>query len=304
MTTIGYVGLGNMGGALARRLLLTRPIHVTDISPEAVQRHVKLGGTAASTPAELAAVCDIILMCLPTSNEVHEVIFGKDGIHETAKPGTLLVDQTTGDPFATREMATRLEPLGIDLIDAPVSGGQMGAAAGTIAIMVGAAESLFEKIEPVLRDISSVVFHAGGVGNGQVAKIVNNAISGGLRVLTFECIAMGVKAGLDPKVAVDIVAKGTGSSSVVQKIFPAHLFTTDNYEINFALDLSHKDLTLATQLAAGMQYPMAVTPVVREQLMRAINRYGAKTDLMHLLHLYEAEIGQQIGAVPESQPHR
>src|SRR5260370_22421432 len=141
---------------------------------------------------------------------------------KTARRGPLLVAKTAGPRSAPRERPTRLAPLGIDLIDARGSGGQMGAAEGTIAIMVGAAESLFEKIEPVLRDISSVVFHAGGVGNGQVAKIVNNAISGGLRVLTFECIAMGVKAGLDPKVAVDIVAKGTGTSSVVRKICPAH----------------------------------------------------------------------------------
>jgi 3-hydroxyisobutyrate dehydrogenase len=296
MKTVGYIGVGNMGGALARRLLLKRSIHVTDLDDAAVERHVKLGGVAAANPAELATKCEIILMCLPTSTEVRQVIFGPGGVLETARPGLLLVDQTTGDPMATRKMAAELKDKNIDLIDAPVSGGQPGAEAGTIAIMVGGSDDQFRRIEPVLRDISSVIFHAGQIGNGQVAKIVNNAISSGLRALTFECLGLGVKAGLDPKIAVDIIAKGSGSNTVVVKHFPNHLFTTDNFEIHFALGLSHKDVSLATQLASDLQYPLGVTPIVREQLMRAINRSGRNADVMRQLHMYEELAGKRIGA--------
>jgi 3-hydroxyisobutyrate dehydrogenase len=291
-----------MGGALARRLLLKREIYVFDLDEKAVQRHVELGGIAAGSAAEIAEKCDIVLMCLPTSNEVRAAIFGPAGLLETAKPGALLVDQTTGDPMATRAMSATLREQGIDLIDAPVSGGQPGAEAGTIAIMVGASRELYEKLEPVIADISSVLFHAGGVGNGQVAKIMNNAISAGLRALTFECIGMGVKAGLDPKLAVDIITSGSGSNTVVQKHFPNHLFTTDKFELNFSLALSHKDVTLAMQLAADLQYPLAVTPNVREQIMRAMIRSGRHADIMRQLHMYEELAGRQIGAVADPGP--
>jgi 3-hydroxyisobutyrate dehydrogenase len=304
MPSIGYIGLGNMGGALARRLLRKGPIHVNDLDKGQIQKHVKLGGIQAASPAALARKCDIILMCLPTSNEVRQVIFGKGGILEGARPGTLLVDQTTGNPMATREMAVALKKKKIDLIDAPVSGGVAGAEAGTIAIMVGGSKALYAKIKPVLDDISSVVFHAGDIGNGQVAKIVNNAISAGQRALSFECIAMGVKAGLDPKTAVEIVAKSSGSNNVVTKTFPNNLFKADNFEFNFTLALSHKDLSLATQLGADLEYAMAITPVVREQVMRAINRSGRNADITRMLHLYEAEAGQQIGAVAEPKGRR
>jgi 3-hydroxyisobutyrate dehydrogenase len=301
MGEVGYIGLGNMGGALARRLLLSRAIYVSDLDPAAVLRHVELGGIAASSPADVASKCDIVLMCLPTSNEVRQVIFGSNGLLETARPGTLLVDQTTGNPMATRSMASELEPYGIELIDAPVSGGQPGAEAGTIAIMVGGTTEQYARVRPVIADISSVLFHAGDVGNGQVAKIVNNAISAGLRALTFECIGMGVRAGLDPRIAVDIVSKGSGSNTVVTKHFPNHLFTEDNFEIHFSLGLSHKDVSLASELAAAVDYPLAVTPQVREQLMRAIRMFGRDADIMRQLHMYEEMAGGPIGASPRPE---
>ena len=138
---IGYVGLGSMGGALARRLLLAHPLHVHDVNATAAQRMSNLGAKPCASGSELAVECDTILLCLPTSAEVRTAIFGPTGLAATARQGTLIVDQTTGDPTATRAMAAELAPDGIDLIDAPVSGGPRGADAGTIAIMVGATGS-------------------------------------------------------------------------------------------------------------------------------------------------------------------
>src|SRR5207253_1392880 len=144
---------------------------------------------------------------LPTSDNVRTVIFGENGIASAAKPGTLIIDQTSGDPTATRAMAAELEARGggLQLMDAPVSGGARGADAGTIAIMIGAAPAQYERIAPVLRCISPNLFHAGGVGTGHVAKLANNLLSGGQRLLSIEAMTLAVKNGIAPETAVNII---------------------------------------------------------------------------------------------------
>jgi 3-hydroxyisobutyrate dehydrogenase len=135
---LGYVGLGNMGAALARRLLRKDKMRVYDLRPEAMVKLAGLGGVSSQSPEALASESDLVMTCLPTSKEVREVIFGSDGLASGLKKGAIIADMTTGDPSATREMAKDLAASGITLIDAPVSGGPHGADAGTIAIMVGA----------------------------------------------------------------------------------------------------------------------------------------------------------------------
>src|SRR5689334_18892905 len=135
---LGYIGLGNMGGALARRLLRAHPLRVYDLRPDVVSRFVDQGATPTQNPAALARECDLVMTCLPTSKEVREVLFGEGGMAAVLEPGKILADMTTGDPGETREMAARLAEKGVRMIDAPVSGGPHGADAGTIAIMVGA----------------------------------------------------------------------------------------------------------------------------------------------------------------------
>ena len=161
---LGYVGLGNMGAALARRLLRTHKMRLYDLRPETMARLAELGGIAGQSPKALAAESDLVMTCLPTSKDVAEAIFGRDGLAAGLKKGGIIADMTTGDPNATRAMANDLASAGITLIDAPVSGGPHGADAGTIAIMVGAPSDVYARVKPIFETISPNIFHCGGIG--------------------------------------------------------------------------------------------------------------------------------------------
>jgi 3-hydroxyisobutyrate dehydrogenase len=260
---VGYVGLGSMGGALARRLQLRFPLFVHDTNDGARQRMVEHGATSCSDLSELAGACDIILLCLPTSEHVRTVIFGEGGLASATRPGTLIVDQTTGDPTATREMAAQLANRGVELIDAPVSGGPQGADAGTIAIMVGASDAQYEKIEPILHAISPNVFHAGGIGTGHVAQ----------RLLSLEAVALATKNGLDPQKAVDIIMAGSGRNFYVEKFMSSHVLS-GKLASGFTVGLLHKDVRLACKLAGDSSVTMLFGNLVREFYQMMLNEMG------------------------------
>lgn len=282
---VGYLGLGAMGGALAKRLLQARKLRVYDLRAEAMSQLAPDGAAATQTPKALGEACDTVLMCLPTSNEVRQAIFGPDGLAAGMRAGGLLVDMTTGDPIATRAMAAELKASGIALIDAPVSGGPHGALAGTIAIMVGAGEAEFARIAPVLRQISPNVVHTGGVGTGQTAKLVNNVIAAGIRQVTFEAVAMGLKNGLDLQTCIDVLGKSSGRSYTVDTTLPR--LADGSMKANFQMGLMLKDVRLATELGQQSGAPMPLAGMVRENLIGAVNEYGASADINELIGHYE-----------------
>jgi len=289
---VGYVGLGAMGGALARRLLKSRRLRLYDLRPEAAQALAADGGAPQQSPAALAEGSDLVLTCLPTSNEVREAIFGEGGIAEGMKAGGVIADMTTGDPLATRAMAEELKGRGIALIDAPVSGGPHGAEAGTIAIMVGAPDDVYERVAPVLRQISPNVFHAGGVGNGQTMKLVNNVIAASIRQITFEAVAMGIKNGLNLKTCIEVLNKGSGRSYTSELMLPRLL--EGSIAANFTLELMLKDVRLATELGQKSGAPMHLGGLVRENLLAALNDLGPKADVNEIVRRYERAAGVKI----------
>jgi 3-hydroxyisobutyrate dehydrogenase len=271
--TIGYVGLGNMGGPLARRIQSQHRLKVWDMSAEAVQRMVDAGSAAAGDLADLGD-CDIVLLCLPTSDHVRQVIFGDSGLAEAMKPGSMIVDQTSGDPMATRAMAQELAAKGIELIDAPVSGGPRGANAGTIAIMVGASDAQFQRINPILTAISPNVFHAGGVGTGHVAKLANNMISGAQRLVTMEAVALAVKNGITPEKACEIIMAGSGKNFYLEHFMQPHIIK-GRLNHGFTLGLLHKDVRLACKLGDDTGVTMFFGNTAKNIYQDAINEYGA-----------------------------
>jgi 3-hydroxyisobutyrate dehydrogenase len=284
---VGYVGLGNMGGALAARLQESRSLIVYDRDESAVLHLVKLGAIAAHGLTDLALRCGIVFLCLPTSDHVRSVIFGADGesgLMHTLRPGTVLVDQTTGDPVATRAMADELLARGVYLVDAPVSGGIAGAQAGTIAIMVGADAKQLGVLRPVLEQISPNIFHAGAVGNGQVMKLVNNLMSGVQRLLTLEAVALATKNGVAPTVAHEILMAGGGKNAYLEKIFGPRVLQGD-LNVGFTLGLMHKDVRLACDLARVSETPMFFGALARElyQLCIAENDAEAQVETTALL---------------------
>ncbi|MCX7365913.1 MAG: NAD(P)-dependent oxidoreductase [Alphaproteobacteria bacterium] len=284
---IGFVGLGRMGGALARRLMREHRLSVFDLRPEVRQAFAQEGAEAMASPVALAKECDLVLTCLPTSAEVRDVICGADGLAAGLKKGSLIADMTTGDPNATRQMAEMLRAREIELIDAPVSGGPHGAVAGTIAIIVGSTEAQFARMRPVFATISPNIFHTGGVGTGQIMKLVNNVIAAGVRAATFEGVALGVKNGLDLKTCVDILQKGTARSYTTELALPGLL--DPNRKMTFSLGLMHKDVRLATDVAAQSGVPMPLASAVREVFLTAINELGYETDLNDLIRVCERQ---------------
>ncbi|HUD34048.1 MAG TPA: NAD(P)-dependent oxidoreductase [Variovorax sp.] len=270
---IGYIGLGNMGGALARRLQLEHPLHVYDRDAASVQRLVDRGATRSESVADLAAACDVIILCLPTSEHVRGVVLDAQGIASVAKPGTLVVDQTSGDPTITRAIAAELAGRGIEMVDAPVSGGPAGADAGTIAIMVGADPSQFDRVGPLLRAISPNVFHAGGIGCGHVVKLANNLLSAGTRLMTLEAMALAVKNGVEGEKALAIMMAGGGRNFWMEKYMGDHILT-GKLKAAFALGLLHKDVRLACQLGQDSGMPMLFGNLAKDFYQMALNEYS------------------------------
>lgn len=282
---VGYIGLGNMGAPLAVRLIGKQDLVVFDPRTSVMQAFAEKGAEGAASVADLAAHCDIILMCLPTSNEVRDVIFGANGMGAALRAGTILIDQSTGDPMETRAMAADLAARDITLIDAPVSGGWMAAEKGTIAIMVGATDETYARVLPVLESISCNIFHAGGVGNGQVVKLVNNMMSGVQRVLSFEGLALAAKCGVDPKVATSILLASGGKNAYLEKVMMPRVLE-GALNVGFTMRLAHKDLRLACRLAGEAAVPSTFGNLAREVYQIGMNEMGADSQVDGLALLY------------------
>lgn len=295
---IGYIGLGVMGGALARRLLREHKLTVFDLSPERRAEFAALGAVVADSPAAVGAASDIVLTCLPTSAQVKQVIFGdNDGLIRGMKPGSLIVDQTSGATAATRAMAAELAGSGIDLIDGPVSGGPRGADAGTIAIMIGGTPEQYARVEPVLTVISPNVAHVGPLGAGHTLKAVNNMMSAANRLLAFEAVSIAAANGLDPKVVVDVINKSSGRNSATQAVFPNNIFT-DDFHARFTMALMEKDVALAADLAGDAFAHLTLTPLILRNYRMGIERFGRDGDIHDMLRFYEEAAGAAVAKKP------
>ena len=296
---IGYVGLGVMGGALARRLLREYKLTVFDLSPDRCAEFAALGATVMGSPAEVGAASDIVLTCLPTSAQVRDVIFGDNhGLIRGLRSGGLIVDQTSGATAATRAFAAELEGTGIELIDAPVSGGPRGADAGTIAIMVGGTPQQFVRVAPVLAVISPNTAHVGPLGAGHTLKAVNNMMSAANRLLAFEAVAIAAANGLDPAIVVDMINKSSGRNSATMAVFPNNIFT-DDFEARFTLALMEKDVALAAELAGNGFEHLTLTPLILRNYRMGIERFGRNGDIHDMLRFYEEAGGTRIAKKPQ-----
>lgn len=285
---LGYIGLGMMGGALARRLMGEHKLRVFDLNRDAIDRFAADGAQPVQDPASLARECDIVLTCLPTSANVRQAIFGPGGLTEGLEPGKLIIDQTTGDPNETKAMAAELADQGIGLIDAPVSGGPHGAEAGTIAIMVGGAKEQFDKAHPYLATISPNIFHCGDVGAGHTMKLVNNVTSASIRIATFEAVTMGIKNGLSLDTMIEVLSKGSGQSNASKISLPR---VRDKKPGTFAIDLMHKDVRLACQLGNDSGVPMMASNLTREFFQAGMQMLGPKASCDDVIKVLERNAG-------------
>lgn len=264
MNRVAFIGLGHMGAPMARNLLKAgHALTVFDLAPAAVDGLVEAGATAAPSAAACVAGAEVVITMLPASRHVEGLYLGDTGLVEHIAPGTLVIECSTIAPESARKVASAASGKGIRMIDAPVSGGTGGAAAGTLTFIVGGAQEDLDSARPLLEKMGRNIFHAGQSGAGQVAKICNNMLLGILMAGTSEALALGVANGLDPKVLSDIIAKSSGRNWATELYNPwpgvmPDVPASKDYAGGFGVDLMLKDLGLAAEAAlhAGASTPL------------------------------------------------
>ena len=290
---VGFVGVGNMGCALASRLIGKIPLTVFDKDMKRLDIWDQEGVTVAKDLRDLAIGSEIVLTCLPTSNEVKSIVLGKNGISSYLAPGSLIVDMTSGDPAVTREISELILKNKIEFIDAPVSGGPRGAREGTIAIMVGGSHAQFERVNNVLSYISHNIIHAGPIGSGHSIKLGNNLLNLICRMGTLEVISMLVREGVAPDMAVDIIQKSSGRNYATEITLPDNILSGKMNQ-GFSTAMMEKDSRLALQIGAKHELDMALGKVAQTMLERTIDKYGLNADMSAAASLFESETGAQI----------
>ncbi|TBW33532.1 3-hydroxyisobutyrate dehydrogenase [Azotobacter chroococcum] len=293
---IGFLGLGNMGAPMARNLLKAgHRLSVFDLSEAAVAGLVEAGATAAASPAALARTdVELIVSMLPAAAQVKGVYLGADGLLAQVRPGVLLIDSSTIDPLSAREVAAAARAHDNPMLDAPVSGGTGGAAAGTLTFMVGGAAEDFERARPVLAAMGRNIVHCGPAGNGQVAKVANNLLLGISMIGVAEAMSLGVALGMDPQVLAGILNTSSGRcwSSDSYNPFPGVLENAPasrGYSGGFGTDLMLKDLGLASEAARQARQPVFLGALA-QQLYQAFSAQGnGALDFSAIINLYRKD---------------
>ncbi|PXF29897.1 3-hydroxyisobutyrate dehydrogenase [Pokkaliibacter plantistimulans] len=259
MATIGFIGLGNMGGPMAVNLVKAgHNVTVFDLFPDAMARVVDAGARAAASAKEAVTGAEIVISMLPAGKHVESLFVSGDGLFDVISKGALVIDSSTIDADTAKKVAAVAESKGLQFIDAPVSGGVAGAAAGTLTFIVGGSDEAFSHALPVLQAMGKNIFHAGSVGAGQVAKVCNNMMLGILMAGTAEALNLGIKNGLDPKVLSDIMVNSSGRNWALELYNPVpgvmeNAPASREYQGGFMVDLMVKDLGLAQEVSLGSQ---------------------------------------------------
>lgn len=291
--TFGFAGVGRMGALMAPRLLKAGyAVHVFDISQDAMVGMEKLGANSAASIADLADQAETIFLSLPNPEIVHGAALGKDGLLEGNKVKRV-VDFSTIGPRMAGIVATALAAKNIIYVDAPVSGGLKGAREGTLAVMVACPKAVFAELEPILKTFGNP-FHLGEVaGQAQTMKLANNLLAAAAIALSSEAMVMGVKAGLNPKVMLEVLNTSTGRNSATQDKFPRAILP-GTFDFGFTTGLSYKDVKLCIDEAEAMGVPMVCGAAVRQMLAVTNAMYGADSDFTSMCRVVESWAGVEV----------
>ncbi len=298
METVGFIGLGNMGGGMAGNIQKAGyPMVVFDIREEVVKPFLDGGARLASSPAEVARLSDVILTSLPGPREVEQVATGAEGVLEGINPGGIYVDLSTSRPTLIREIEPKFRQKGCHVLDAPVSGGKSGAATRNLAVMVGGEREIFERIKPLLDAFGDKVFYAGSIGAGSVAKLVHNMIGHGVRQAIAEGLTLGVNAGVEPEALWQCVRRGSlGRMSGLHEGIARTVFRGEFEPASFSLALSRKDVGLATDLGREFNVPMPLANLVEQIAIEGMNRGWGDRDSSVTFLLQEEQAGVEVRA--------
>jgi 3-hydroxyisobutyrate dehydrogenase-like beta-hydroxyacid dehydrogenase len=290
---IGFVGVGRMGGPMAGRLLdAGHTLTVFDTSAEAMAPLRARGVDVAQSAEDVASKAEIVMMSLPTPPVVQAVSLGDRGILRGSRVKTLIDLSTTG-PSVAKVVGAAAGDRQVAWLDSPVSGGVIGATKGTLAVMVSGPKATFDAMEPLLKVFGKTFFVGDKPGLAQIAKLANNLLAASALVLSSEAMAMGVKAGLDAKVLIDIINAGSGRNSATQDKFPKAILP-GTFDFGFATGLSYKDVRLCIDEAEAMGVPMVAGAAVRQMLAVTQARFGANSDFTCIAKVLEEWAGVQI----------
>lgn len=289
MTTLqlGFIGLGNMGGPMAARLVAAgHAVIVCDPVPAAVERLRAVGAQVAANAVEVAEKSDIIFASLPTPEVLEQVVLGPQGVVQGGR-ARVLVDLSTTGPRMSAKVAKALAATGRwTMLDCPVSGGVAGATKGTLTLMVAGPRAVYDELQPVLQVLGKQFYCGTEPGQGQTLKLANNLMSAAALAVSCEALVMGARAGLDPQVMVDVISVSSGRNAALTDKVPKHILSR-KFDFGFSTGLSHKDTRLCVEEAEAMGLPMIMGTAVRQVLTMTKSEFGADSDFTNMIRLFE-----------------
>ncbi|MFN8522307.1 MAG: NAD(P)-dependent oxidoreductase [Chloroflexota bacterium] len=293
---IAFIGLGTMGSRMVNNLLKAgHEVIVNDVNREAGRPLEAKGARWANSPAEAAQQAELTLTSLPGPKEVEAVTVGESGILQGAPKGSVYADLSTSSVSLIRRIHDEFAEQGVHVLDAPVSGGPMGAESGTLIIMIGGDEKIFERVRPALAALGDNLGYMGPIGAGAVAKLVHNMIGIVSGQIIAEGLTLGVKAGVDPERLLEALKGGAyGKQMSLNHSIPQVIFKGDFDTPRFALALARKDLGLATQLARELDVPMSLANVAEQTMVEAMNKGWGRKDSSSPFMLQEDRAGVQV----------
>ncbi len=293
-STLGFIGVGRMGGRMAKRLIQAGySLTIFDTSDDAARPLVEMGARRLDSAAAVASEAEIVLISLPTPPIVEACALGAKGVGEGTKVKYFVDTSTTGSTYAKR-IAAGLAPKGIVSVDAPVSGGLAGAANGTLAVMVSCPDEAFEKVKPVLEVLGKVFRLGTEPGMGQTMKLLNNLLSATAMAISSEALVMGVKAGIDPNLVMEVINAGTGRNSATVDKIPRFVIPR-TFNVGFGIALLNKDVRLCLEEADALGVPMVVGTAVRQLLAITQASEGQAADMTEVVKTVERWAGVKVG---------
>ena len=292
---VAFLGLGDIGALMASHLAHD-PFELVvwnRTASKATQFARDHKAVVADNPAMAVKDAQVVITCLPSSVEVEAVLHGENGMLESLRKGAVLIDCTSGDPPTSRSIAAELGGRGVEFIDAPVSGGTTAAKAGSLTVMWGGDQSVFERIRPVIEAFGKKIVHAGPVGSGDALKAVNNALLAVHILSAAEGLAVLVKAGVDPKVALEVINASSGRSNSSENLIPQRVLTRA-FPRTFRLALLEKDIGIAAVMAEDLGARTPLISLTAERFHEAREKLGEQADHVEAVKMVEAENGVEI----------
>ncbi|HEX2912476.1 MAG TPA: NAD(P)-dependent oxidoreductase [Chloroflexia bacterium] len=293
---VGFIGVGTMGRGMVKNLLKAGfEVTIYARNPEKVQDVISAGAKLADSSKAVAEQTDVIITIVPNSPQVEEVILGRNGVLEGATGGKIIVDMSTINPETSRKVAAACAAKGVAFLDAPVSGGSVGAENGTLTIMAGGDEAVFQQVVPVFQAMGreEAIIHVGPVGAGETVKIINNMLGAISAAAASQALVMGLKAGVEPEIVEKIVGMSSGANWQLNSAFPRLVFS-GSFKPGFFTELMHKDIGLAIQLGKDSGVELTIAEVTEPIYRAAIEAGYGRDDYTSIIRPIEQAAGVEV----------